>query len=74
MEKIMTTAINTAAKSERELTEAELNHISGGTHKLSEAACKGTIFHEVVLEVWGEGLSLGGAAMMGAISGASGAV
>jgi bacteriocin-like protein len=24
------TAINTAAKSERELTEAELNHVSGG--------------------------------------------
>jgi bacteriocin-like protein len=30
MELTMTTAINTNAKSERELTEDELNHVSGG--------------------------------------------
>ena len=56
----------------RELTEAELDAVSGGTPKLYEAACKGTIIHEVVLEVWG--LSLGQTAIRGAISGASGAV
>jgi bacteriocin-like protein len=30
MELTMTTAINTASTGERELTEAELNHVSGG--------------------------------------------
>jgi bacteriocin-like protein len=57
----------------RELTETELDAVTGGTPKLYEAACKGTIIHEIVLEM-SEGRSLGGAAMMGAISGASGAV
>jgi type VI protein secretion system component Hcp len=56
----------------RELTEIELDAVTGGTPKLYEAACKGTIIHEVALEVWG--LSLGQTAMMGARSGASGAV
>jgi bacteriocin-like protein len=37
MELTMTTAINTNAKSERELTEDELNHISGGTPPKQEA-------------------------------------
>jgi bacteriocin-like protein len=47
MEKIMikTNAINTAATSERELTEAELEHVSGG--KLLEAAVKGKVFKTV---------------------------
>ena len=62
----------------RELTDNELDVVTGGTTptptpKLYEAACKGTIIHEIVLEM-SEGRSLGGAAMMGAISGASGAV
>jgi bacteriocin-like protein len=35
MELTMTTAINTNAKSERELTEDELNHVSGGNPKVA---------------------------------------
>jgi hypothetical protein len=35
----------------RELTEIELDAVTGGTPKLYEAACKGTIIHEVALEV-----------------------
>ena len=35
----------------RELTEAELDAVSGGTPKLYEAACKGTHLPEVVIEV-----------------------
>ena len=41
----------------RELTETELDAVSGGTTpapapKLHEAACKGTHIPEVVIEVW----------------------
>jgi type VI protein secretion system component Hcp len=58
----------------RELTDTELDAVTGGaTPKLYEAACKGTHLPEVVIEMSG-GLSLGQTAMMGARSGASGAV
>ena len=70
MEKIMN---DTSKPEHRELTEAELNAVTGGTPNLYEAACKGTIIHQVVLHT-SEGLSLGQTAMMGARSGASGAV
>jgi len=54
----------------RALTVDELDAASGAAPKLMEAACKGKVFHEVVLEVGGT--SLAGAAMLGAILGASG--
>jgi hypothetical protein len=48
MEKIMSKTNDTwccaAARSERELTADELEHVSGGTPKLLEAACKGQVF------------------------------
>jgi bacteriocin-like protein len=51
MEKIMseTNAINPAATNERELTEAELEHVSGGkgTPKLLETAIKGQVLKTV---------------------------
>ena len=55
------------------LTDSELEAVSGGTPKLLEYACKGTPIHSIVLHIEG-GVSLGGTAMMGAISGASGTV
>jgi bacteriocin-like protein len=51
MEKIMskTNAVNTAATSECELTDAELEHVSGGkgTPKLLETAIKGQVVKTV---------------------------
>ena len=47
---------NTSKLEQRELTDTELNAVSGGTTrapapKLYEAACKGTHLPEVVIEV-----------------------
>ena len=64
---------NGALEDHGTLADSELEAVSGGTPKLLEYACKGTPIHSIVLHIEG-GVSLGGTAMMGAISGASGAV